>query len=187
MFNGMTASQSLTRFSGRTVNVHKSRTRMKSFQREGLWQRTQLFLTSRRGLKKKNGFVIKPVCETKCFSWQQDRIWHHCLWIRMKKTTPHPAPPQKNDMREAARRNICILTGSSLWSEEQRSYRRRGGGWGTGGGGCTLMHFSLGLGDSADDAVQEPKVLWTHRRRGKECLLHVYHLDSHTAGTANHV
>lgn len=60
-------------------------------------------------------------------------------------------------MREAARRNICILTGSSLWSEEQRLYRRGGGRGGR--GGCTLMRFCLGLGDSADDAVQEPEVL----------------------------
>lgn len=29
--------------------------------------------------------------------------------------------------RKAARHNICILTGSSLWSEEQRSYRGGGG------------------------------------------------------------
>lgn len=28
-----------------------------------------------------------------------------------------------------------------------------------GGGGCTLMRFRLGLGDPADDAVQEAEVL----------------------------
>lgn len=41
------------------------------------------------------------------------------------------------------------------------------------------MCFCLGLGDSADDAVQEPKVLRTQKRRAKNGK----HLHSHTAGT----
>lgn len=68
-------------------------------------------------------------------------------------------------MREAARRNIWILTGSSLWSEEQRLYRRGRGVGGGGWGGCTLMRFCLGLGDSADNAVQEPEVLRAKERK----------------------
>ena len=50
-----------------------------------------------------------------------------------------------------------------------------------GGGGCTLMRFCLGLGESADDAVQEPKVLRTRRKLRKECLLCVYHQQQHVS------
>lgn len=92
-------------------------------------------------------------------SWQQDRIWHHSLWIRMKEMEVILLARKPSWEEQLSPASVFLLAKvfrfegkkEGIWEKTNEKKNKAL---------CTLMSLCLGLGDSADNTVQDTEVLW---------------------------
>lgn len=104
------------------------------------------------------------------WSWQQDMIWHHCLWIRVKDMDIHENSSSTQILH-------------SYWFKFLDLKKKVVSG-GRGEQRCApLVCLCLGLGDSPHNTVQDSKVLWKDQKWGvfaSGFLMRMTKISAHT-------